>query len=122
MERQLLTIAGFATAAMLLSGCSKSDLDRCIDSQMAVWEQDHAEYEEKVARWEPRYAEDDTVAIGGVEIPKNTLSYPSSPGTREEAEARANMRCGRIYAERSEERRVGKECVSTCRSRWAPYH
>src|SRR3546814_20566936 len=25
-------------------------------------------------------------------------------------------------AESSEERRVGKECVSTCRSRWSPYH
>src|SRR3546814_13597500 len=23
---------------------------------------------------------------------------------------------------RSAERRVGKECVSTCRSRWSPYH
>src|SRR3546814_3084794 len=29
---------------------------------------------------------------------------------------------GRILAARSEERRVGKECVSTCRSRWSPYH
>src|SRR3546814_8332516 len=27
--------------------------------------------------------------------------------------------CG---SSRSEERRVGKECVSTCRSRWSPYH
>src|SRR3546814_19326181 len=27
-----------------------------------------------------------------------------------------------ISASRSEERRVGKECVSTCRSRWSPYH
>src|SRR3546814_15286466 len=27
-----------------------------------------------------------------------------------------------LRAERSEERRVGKECVSTCRSRWSPYH
>src|SRR3546814_1252768 len=26
------------------------------------------------------------------------------------------------FAFRSEERRVGKECVSTCRSRWSPYH
>src|SRR3546814_18106900 len=26
------------------------------------------------------------------------------------------------FATRSEERRVGKECVSTCRSRWSPYH
>src|SRR3546814_19996165 len=33
---------------------------------------------------------------------------------------------GRVFRDhnalRSEERRVGKECVSTCRSRWWPYH
>src|SRR3546814_15561151 len=28
---------------------------------------------------------------------------------------------GKIF-KRSEERRVGTECVSTCRSRWSPYH
>src|SRR3546814_15225071 len=28
----------------------------------------------------------------------------------------------RDSADRSEERRVGKECVSTCRSRWSPDH
>ena len=28
----------------------------------------------------------------------------------------------RMEVTRSEERRVGKECVSTCRSRWSPYH
>src|SRR3546814_7552132 len=27
----------------------------------------------------------------------------------------------RCLVDRSEERRVGKECVSTCRSRWSPY-
>src|SRR3546814_11360439 len=34
------------------------------------------------------------------------------------------LRGGALTAEswRSEERRVGKECVSTCRSRWSPYH
>src|SRR3546814_12194330 len=31
------------------------------------------------------------------------------------------IRVGRLVG-RSEERRVGKECVSTCRSRWSPYH
>src|SRR3546814_8864384 len=31
-------------------------------------------------------------------------------------------RLGGIEPFRSEERRVGKECVSTCRSRWSPYH
>src|SRR3546814_1362149 len=29
---------------------------------------------------------------------------------------------GGMHSQRSEERRVGKECVSTCRSRWSPYH
>ena len=27
-----------------------------------------------------------------------------------------------IFGRRSEERRVGKECSLTCRSRWSPYH
>src|SRR3546814_1977046 len=35
-------------------------------------------------------------------------SFPACPDTRKRR--------------RSEERRVGKECVSTCRSRWSPYH
>src|SRR3546814_15376411 len=37
------------------------------------------------------------------------------------AVARGGLRGG-VAARRSEERRVGKECVSTCRSRWSPYH
>src|SRR3546814_2650271 len=32
------------------------------------------------------------------------------------------MRALGVTDSRSEERRVGKECVSTCRSRWSPYH
>src|SRR3546814_4609730 len=39
-------------------------------------------------------------------------------------EGRPNRRIlvARRRRPRSEERRVGKECVSTCRSRWSPYH
>src|SRR3546814_15609211 len=33
-----------------------------------------------------------------------------------------NDEAGIVDDLRSEERRVGKECVSTCRSRWSPYH
>src|SRR3546814_17074803 len=41
--------------------------------------------------------------------------------------ARIIVGIGQIHAvlslhHRSEERRVGKECVSTCSSRWSPYH
>src|SRR3546814_13820616 len=34
----------------------------------------------------------------------------------------AHAHIGHRGERRSEERRVGKECVSTCRSRWSPYH
>src|SRR3546814_21087501 len=36
--------------------------------------------------------------------------------------ATLNRRSADCLLGRSEERRVGKECVSTCRSRWSPYH
>ena len=41
--------------------------------------------------------------------------------------AKIRQECGgnvfiKVPVTRSEERRVGKECVSTCRSRWSPYH
>src|SRR3546814_15278820 len=46
------------------------------------------------------------------------IEYPVDMG-----KARKHGRCLMIRgAVRSEERRVGKECVSTCRSRWSPYH
>src|SRR3546814_15348986 len=35
---------------------------------------------------------------------------------------RRRMAFAQSFAQRSEERRVGKECVSTCRSRWSPDH
>src|SRR3546814_3768590 len=40
----------------------------------------------------------------------------------EQTETYRQNRCQRHNFDRSEERRVGKECVSTCRSRWSPYH
>src|SRR3546814_16912085 len=41
---------------------------------------------------------------------------PGDPGVPTEVVVPADP------ALRSEERRVGKECVSTCRTRWSPYH
>src|SRR3546814_18237992 len=40
----------------------------------------------------------------------------------ERVRANLSRRICQKEKERSEERRVGKECVSTCRSRWSPYH
>src|SRR3546814_7948569 len=43
---------------------------------------------------------------------------------RSDPPAKVKLRHGDVvvWGGRSEERRVGKECVSTCRSRWSPYH
>ena len=41
---------------------------------------------------------------------------------REKAEAKQAKEREKMAAIRSEERRVGKECTSWCRSRWSPYH
>src|SRR3546814_3879911 len=38
------------------------------------------------------------------------------------SKALVDVRSPKEFTGRSEERRVGKECVSTCRSRWSPYH
>src|SRR3546814_15879972 len=39
-----------------------------------------------------------------------------------EVHDRLTERLALLHIVRSEERSIGKECVSTCRSRWSPYH
>src|SRR3546814_4973497 len=49
----------------------------------------------------------------------------SGPGHQHAPACHQLSDCGEVERHlrtRSEERRVGKECVSTCRSRWSPYH
>src|SRR3546814_5580356 len=48
------------------------------------------------------------------ELERWSQSVPTRCVTEHQARHQASTR--------SEERRVGKECVSTCRSRWSPYH
>src|SRR3546814_11590859 len=55
------------------------------------------------------------------------MHVPAGPGSRghmhlESDEGHVRSRAHRRQAVRSEERRVGTECVSTCRSRWSPHH
>src|SRR3546814_11931664 len=50
-----------------------------------------------------------------------TTAAPSGNGFVVDG-AKTYISNGGIADYRSEERRVGKECVSTCRSRWSPYH
>ena len=54
---------------------------------------------------------------------KNSSSYVRLPEVAEMVRRGANIRVEDTETgARSEERRVGKECLSVCRSRWSPYH
>src|SRR3546814_5694471 len=56
------------------------------------------------------------------DVCSSDLTFGIASGRADKTRCR---RCGlrrRPADQRSEERRVGKQCVSTCRSRWSPYH
>src|SRR3546814_18941543 len=58
------------------------------------------------------------IAVVGEETATAALIF-ASPGA---GVVEILLESGFEHEQRSEERRVGKECVSTCRSRWSPYH
>ena len=60
-------------------------------------------------------------------IPPRALAAPLHRHSREDEysfvlEGRVGALLGDAVVQRSEERRVGKECSELCRSRWSPYH
>src|SRR3546814_8741992 len=65
---------------------------------------------------------DDALGDGGVAICQEVQpAIVRFGGIDPDACRAATHQCG-VGLERSEERRVGKECASTCRYRWSPYH
>src|SRR3546814_6515748 len=77
-------------------------------------------YEMRISDWSSDVCSSD--------LSRSTDAAPARSRTRVQAPAVApevstsSTSSTRRPAIRSEERRVGKECVSTCRSRWSPYH
>src|SRR3546814_5426648 len=84
-------------------------------------------YEMRISDWSSDVCSSDL----GSRVAKHSLRV-AAYGTVDETNATVGL--ARLHAQgeidaalariqnRSEERRVGKECVSTCRSRWSPYH
>src|SRR3546814_8505068 len=72
--------------------------------------------------WIPGFS----VLSGGVWLKKEKNRSYSENRSNPGCPAHPGLHCGNENLspafQRSEERRVGKECVSTCRSRWSPYH
>src|SRR3546814_3392194 len=70
-------------------------------------------YEMRISDWSSDVCSSDLIA---------KLQEFSRPVYEEIAKKRNQKILYIVPWPRSEERRVGKECVSTCRSRWSPYH
>src|SRR3546814_6274349 len=85
-------------------------------------------YEMRISDWSSDVCSSDlTAAIAAEPYPVvHSSSWPAQSGRAggepTPAEPSGGGHPGHPREHRSEERRVGKECVSTCRSRWSPYH
>src|SRR3546814_15124250 len=74
---------------------------------------------------------DDEAEVGEVHLGETAIAQnacivdqyvDAAPGERRRMDHRRDLFLVGDRRRRSEERRVGKECVSTCSIRWAPYH
>src|SRR3546814_16041243 len=72
-------------------------------------------YEMRISDWSSDVCSSDLSLPDLLSAPPLPPDFPSNPMPALTVAVVSNAR-------RSEERRVGKECVSTCRSRWSPYH
>src|SRR3546814_10696602 len=78
-------------------------------------------YEMRISDWSSDVCSSDLRDAGHARHPVDCLPIPLCAD--KQIGRRAVSQIFSIFLQtRSEERRVGKECVSTCRSRWSPYH
>src|SRR3546814_1500122 len=93
-------------------------------------------YEMRISDWSSDVCSSDLLGLGAYQVGKGqhraqgSLAVLPAHGQERHAHLPPSLRRrsvidapdDRLLPGRSEERRVGKECVSTCRSRWSPYH
>src|SRR3546814_14748088 len=92
-----------SAAVRLRKACSNAFRDAGMHPMLTVERQDTRHYSARLAHLQVNVVP--TRAHATIEF-----RLPTAPAV------------GAVIASRSEERRVGKECVRTCRSRWSPYH
>src|SRR3546814_3528185 len=103
----------------------------CVDLFVFFFKQKTA-YEMRISDWSSDVCSSDLFPVAAPQRPRGRCTNPAtaipdvlSPQWFCEQHRRTNpsvRTSPRARPERSDERRVGKECVSTCRSRWSPYH
>src|SRR3546814_5940720 len=100
-----------------LSLVDYSDLD-CVFSYFFFFKQKTA-YEMRISDWSSDVCSSDLL-VGNVWA--SALCDSEGICCQAILSNQRRASCVDRAVDRSEERRVGKECVSTCRSRWSPYH
>src|SRR3546814_996785 len=104
-----------------------------LDCVLSVWDffffKQKTAYEMRISDWSSDVCSSDLGAVFALEVFDIPGGRRHARGIQamqllavpDDGEAVAAQAAGHRL-DRSEERRVGKECVSTCRSRWSPYH
>src|SRR3546814_11680470 len=94
--------------------CSSDLLSATMPDQVArLWEKMRSGRRDYTIPYNYEIAKDDN---------RTTTLSIIHPRIQEEMAAFYEAHNSSLLSHRSEERRVGKECVSTCRYRWSPYH
>src|SRR3546814_11512288 len=110
-----LATAGFGTAlGVIRAGVALGRIDKVFADETRPWMQGS-----RLTVWELQQDGIDATLIADA-----AASHLMKDGQVDWVVVGADRICanGDVANKKSEERRVGKECVSTCRSRWSPYH
>src|SRR3546814_7101724 len=107
--------------------CGCSDLFLCFVFFFVFFFKQKTAYEMRISDWSSDVCSSDLALGAEATDPKAMLRPPTGRSWAGLRACRVNAAGALASAaftrpRRSEERRVGKECVSTCRSRWSPYH
>src|SRR3546814_11381859 len=92
---------------------------RCVRRNLGPWTLKQAQGDGKREAREPHTAQ--TIHRRKFKLTHHQITLLLANGITARNDGESSFHAKRRSV-RSEERRVGKECVSTCRSRWSPYH
>src|SRR3546814_7274130 len=92
----------------------------CFYYSVLVFFKQKTAYDMRISDWSSDVCSSDLPLGRRGDVPLGGIRHPLSPRLSWPVASIAHPAAAGTA--RSEERRVGKECVSTCRSRWSPYH
>src|SRR3546814_1079755 len=97
-------------------------IDSCVNVIVVFFFKQKTAYEMRISDWSSDVCSSDLSQAAACVNSPGSEKLVMSPVTLMWLGCAERTSATSVLTMRSEERRVGKECVSTCRSRWSPYH